>query len=754
LFPNYVKSPTGVISTVKPVDRHFGCFSRTLQQRLDLSPISGRMAGHYSQYDPAPARQFYPGELPMLCPPTPLQPRFRANSMDDIGLYSGYNEVNREAVPSGQSQPRHRRRQPQGDNPVKHRRTRSGCYSKHPCPLSYNRAIELLNLPLLSACRTRRVKCDEGRPICARCLKGKRDCQYPGTTSSLTPSKASKGNSRAKDSGGESSSSPSGAEDEGDDINAPLGVVPDCADECELQSSTSDSQVQADGAVSGSRRSAARRSVQRSAAKHASKPSISQSFRWPSVPNNVKGYLRYHKERLSHHHYGLKYDGGSFLKTTFLEIAMNDEALLYAVVAFAAYHHAVTEQQDRIQTFLDFHNQSIMSLQHSLSKSRHSVATLLTILQLATIEEFLGDWVNLLAHQRAALQILTELFTTETIMQDETRRKIIVWYLRFDLFAAAMSGGEPSLGRGWFVAATDFFTAQVADRPMDMSAQFEEYFAISRLLATDGALLLAAKRKNTITDEYFESETQKLLEEMAAFGKRISTTHSAPEAFVKQFPDAAPPSPDDITNFHDPYFLYGGSLFTMNYVLIDFWAIDLMFKYQIMSARNQQPTAELTCIALQLVKMFQAIEWCSDPGKPRGAMLGCQASLGIASLFLPRDERHTMWCRRKYALIEQNGYIYPSTLRERMSDLWQTDVTHWWLPNGEGLPDVVKSIRDFIEYRATAPRDASGQQVREMSGIFNRIAISEHDSGADTDSFDYPIDPALAVESSPEQPWT
>ncbi|KAF2774491.1 hypothetical protein EJ03DRAFT_263244 [Teratosphaeria nubilosa] len=653
--------------------------------------------------------------------------------MDDIGLYPEYDEINREAVPSGQSQQRHRRRQPQGVNQVKHRRTRSGCYT----------------------CRTRRVKCDEGRPVCARCLKGKRDCQYPGTTSSLTPSKTSKGNSNAKDSCGDSNSSPSGAEDEGDDVNAPLEVVPDCEDEGEPQSSTSDSKRQAESRALEPRRSAGRSQVQRSIVKHASKSSISQSFRWPSVPNDVKGYLRYHKERLSHHHYGLKYDGGSFLKTTFLEIAMNDEALLYAVVAFSAYHHAITEQQDRIQTFLDFYNQSIISLQHSLSKSRHSVATLLTILQLATIEEFLGDWVNLLAHQRAALQIMTELFTTETIMQDETRRKIIVWYLRFDLFAATMSGGEPSVGREWFVAVTDFFTAQVADRPMDMSAQFEEYFAISRLLATDGALLLAAKRKNTITDEYFESETQKLFEEMAAFGKRISTTHSAPEAFVKKFPDAPPPSPDDITNFQDPDFLYGGSLFTMNYVLIDFWAIDLMFKCQVMSARNQQqPTAELTYEALQMVKMFQAIEWCSDPGKPLGAILGCQASLGMASLFLPRDERHTMWCRRKFALIEQNGYIYPSTLRERMSDIWQTDVTHWWLPNGEGLPNVVKSIRDFIEYRATVPRDASGQQIREMSGIFNRIAISEHDSGADTDSFEYPIDPALASESSPEQPWT
>jgi hypothetical protein len=67
---------------------------------------------------------------------------------------------------------------------------------------------------------------------------------------------------------------------------------------------------------------------------------------------------------------------------------MNDDsqALLYAIVAFAAYHHAISQQEDRIQTFLDFYNQSIISLQQALVKKRHSVATLLTILQLATIE--------------------------------------------------------------------------------------------------------------------------------------------------------------------------------------------------------------------------------------------------------------------------------------------------------------------------------------------------------------------------------
>jgi len=104
----------------------------------------------------------------------------------------------------------------------------------------------------------------------------------------------------------------------------------------------------------------------------------------------VKVYLKYHRDRLSHHHYMFKYDGGDFLKTTFLEIAINDdsEALLYAVVAFAAYHHCVSPEgrSTRISTFLGYYNKSITLLQQSLTKKRHNITTLLTILQLATIE--------------------------------------------------------------------------------------------------------------------------------------------------------------------------------------------------------------------------------------------------------------------------------------------------------------------------------------------------------------------------------
>ena len=227
----------------------------------------------------------------------------------------------------------------------------------------------------------------------------------------------------------------------------------------------------------------------------------------------------------------------------------------------------------------------------------------------------MGDWVNLLGHQRAAHQILTDLFTPQSIMQDETRRKIVSWYIRFDLFAGMMSGGETRLGREWFASCADFYKRQTLDRPNDLGVRFEGFFATSRLMAMDVALMFAAKTRNAITDEQFAHDTSDLMGQFERFNHAIQTAFTGSSCFANTYPKAPPPSDDDITDFRDPEFLYAGDLFTMNYILIDFWAIELMFKYQLALARREQLSPELADIAFKKCKMFEAVEYY-DQGPP------------------------------------------------------------------------------------------------------------------------------------------
>lgn len=109
---------------------------------------------------------------------------------------------------------------------------------------------------------------------------------------------------------------------------------------------------------------------------------------WSSLPRDQRFYLDYHRLCLTHSHYQFKHDSADFVHSTLLTLAMKYSPLRYAVVGFAAFHHTVSSSTDgKLTNFLTYYNQSISLLRKSLAKGqRHTMATLLTILQLAATE--------------------------------------------------------------------------------------------------------------------------------------------------------------------------------------------------------------------------------------------------------------------------------------------------------------------------------------------------------------------------------
>lgn len=102
---------------------------------------------------------------------------------------------------------------------------------------------------------------------------------------------------------------------------------------------------------------------------------------------DIQRYIRYAKENMTPYHWNYAPDGSTFLMTALFEAAMRYEPLLYAVVCFAAYHHTLSKADGRMEDFLTWHSKSVAALAKSLHDGdRHTIATLLTILQLATIE--------------------------------------------------------------------------------------------------------------------------------------------------------------------------------------------------------------------------------------------------------------------------------------------------------------------------------------------------------------------------------
>ena len=114
---------------------------------------------------------------------------------------------------------------------------------------------------------------------------------------------------------------------------------------------------------------------------------LAPSNKWSQLPQDMRFYLNYARTKLTPYHWCFKYFEASFLRTTLLEVAVRFEPLLYAVVGFAAYHHTLTKTNGKLHDFLDYYNKSVSLLRLSLKKNeKHTIATLLTILQLATIE--------------------------------------------------------------------------------------------------------------------------------------------------------------------------------------------------------------------------------------------------------------------------------------------------------------------------------------------------------------------------------
>jgi hypothetical protein len=266
-----------------------------------------------------------------------------------------------------------------------------------------------------------------------------------------------------------------------------------------------------------------------------------------------------------------------------------------------------------------------------------------------------------LGHQKAAYEILTELYTPETVMQSQVTRMIFGWYARFDVFAGLMGGFETVLSREWFSGAQEYFTKRIAEEPNNVNWKIEEAISCTRLIAMDMSILFAKKGKGEISYEQFLSENEALSRRISDWRDKMDPALRDPRWLVTDFTGAPPSDPNN--DIVDPYFpgtLYHGPLWSMSKAMIDWYSIDLMHRYQTALISGEQPSKELAMGAFASCQLFEAVEYW--PGSPKGSIIACQASLGIASLFLPRDKQHSMWCRRKLAVVESLGLVSPPFL--------------------------------------------------------------------------------------------
>ncbi|KAJ5666272.1 uncharacterized protein N7477_008720 [Penicillium maclennaniae] len=613
----------------------------------------------------------------------------------------------------------------------KHKRTRSGCFT----------------------CRARRIKCDEGRPLCERCRKGNRDCVYP---SPAAPSKGTRAGGKSRGTRPPSQGSDSSGRFEHDEVS-PLEPI---IDEEEPDNVGFGSQLSPSSGVSPSRpdlhRKQSGQSLQRPSMKQmldagtyagdaSSSPSTeesrfeSRSVRSLSISHSInelvstsrlsddmRFYLNFHQDFISHEHFFLRSGSDHFVHHSIVELALGYEPLLYALVGFSAYHHTLQVPGGKLYTFLKYYNKALVLLRKSLgSGEEHTEATLCTVLMLTTFEEYIGDWVNLIDHHSAAHALMRELLTPETSNLIELHTNIFLWYARFDVVAGILAGTEAILSRDWYMVKEQYDEEQAALYPDDPQKQLVLVASINRRFGLDMASLYAKLARGMIPMDEFAEQNNKLGQTLER-AKDILRQFDESEDTVYSYMNKKPLTEDDIVDPYMPGAIHQGPLWDANYAWIDLLSTDTMFKYQTMLTLRKPLLPELAQLAFDQCRLIETIDRWPDRGN--GHCIGFKNSIGMASMFLPKDEKHLMWSRRKMAMMEQNGYIIAPRFRDALAAIWQLpEVHHWWLPNDEGYTDIIREIRSMSEERMNQPRDKHRENVRDMKGLFGKLSVDDQE---------------------------
>ncbi|KAJ6444519.1 C6 finger domain-containingprotein [Purpureocillium lavendulum] len=474
--------------------------------------------------------------------------------------------------------------------------------------------------------KSRRVKCDETRPVCERCRKGNRECVYPdppapkGTSSQGKPKET---NVSAR------KTSPSSSNEGDDDDHTQLETIYD-DDESE------------DALVF---------SFNLYCWKH-----------WSHLPPDFQHHLNYYADNITNYHYSLANDGDEFFSTIMPSLAMSFEPLLYALVGFAAYHATLENPHGQLQDFLGYYNRSVTLLLDCLKrKETNNVPVLVTILQLATIDEFLGDWVNLMGHQKAALEIITKVFAPDTVMHNPVGRACLNWYSR---------------------------QTQAAAEPDEVRWKVDERSAKLRMISYDMSMLQITQRLS-----HWKSSWDPALTD--------------PAYLVTDFSYRGPYDPDDIVDPYKEGVLFKPPLFTSTLITAEWHSIVIMH----LSQSTDTPQSQL-------------FEEMGKHAYVACAMISLQPCISIAALFLPQDMRHQMWIRRKFALLDILGCIHPTARRIKMAHVFRDpSCARWWLPNDAGLTPILQSIRAFADDRNAAAVNAQQENIREVRHLFAKLEV-------------------------------
>ena len=233
-------------------------------------------------------------------------------------------------------------------------------------------------------------------------------------------------------------------------------------------------------------------------------------------------------------------------------------------------------------------------------------------------QEYFGDWNGLVNHQKAAYQMISELYTPETIMQSEMGRKISLWYLRVEFFTCVPLGAHTWIEMEWFNVYDQYYMRCLRADPDKIDLQIEGLFGKVRLYG----LTTQKVREGEVSLADFIERGQWIGGEIRSCYLRIKSHYRRPPQCWS---------------------------ISLHYLILNLLAVEMTITPTLDRPRCLK-------IAQEQRELLEALE--SSPQVPAEALLPLQTSLLAACSFLPQEESHISWCQEKLARLECLGYVF------------------------------------------------------------------------------------------------
>jgi hypothetical protein len=264
--------------------------------------------------------------------------------------------------------------------------------------------------------------------------------------------------------------------------------------------------------------------------------------------------------------------------------------------------------------------------------------------------------VNLKVHRTAAWQIISSLYTPESLAAKPLERSALKWYAYFDTFVGMLSGERPLMTRDWLEALGDAVRHEHEQKPEDITWTYEHCIAITRLISFDTFKFFTDVGTGKMSDTEFDDNARSILARYNDWEMTFPRRLANPEYIIKDFPGLSYDR-NDSSDPYKPCAIFGGPNLPTNVFRLGILSARNVFETRLASLKGlPRPEKATKTLVNEVFGVVNAMRFWE--GSPPGAFLCLRPIWSLAHFLVPpgwMSERDLTWSRETFAEFEKVG---------------------------------------------------------------------------------------------------